>query len=274
MDLLEKLQSFGLTQYEAKAFMALVSAGTSTPFQISKLSGIPRARIYDTLESLLNKGLIMKEETKDGSKTYCSLPIDVFLDQQKQNWQTSFQVVENGLKQLESQKMKAENYVSTVKGTESILSYCRTLIQQAEKQILLSIWNPMYEALIPDLQKKYQAGCHIRGISFDVDNPLPGIHSHRKNEYMDSLSTNKWFILSIDSKKLLYGHAAENDESAFFTDDPVHLFLLEDYVWHDVLVNRLVEKGEQEQLDGWILPEMENFFYSKMLPESFWSKRR
>lgn len=273
MNLMQTLQNLGLTQYEAKAFKALVSAGTTTPFQISKISGIPRARIYDTLESLLKKGLIMKEELMDGSKTYRSIPIDVFLEQQQQNWKTSFQVMEEGLKQLESQQLKDESYVTTINGTESILSFCRNLIQNAERQVLLSMWKPMYEALLPDLHKQHQAGCRIRGITFGVENPLKGIHGHRQNDFMDSLSTNKWFILSIDSKELLYGHSAEKNESAFYTNDTVHLFLLEDYIWHDVLVNRLVEKGDQDQLDRWILPEMESFFGNKMVPESFWKKR-
>lgn len=269
-NLLDILQSTGLTQYESKTLIALISAGSNTPFHISKISGIPRARIYDTLDSLADKGLAMREVMNDGTKTYRSIPIDVFLEQQKQKWNNSYKVMETELKILDEQKIKAESYVSTVKGTGSILSFCRTLIHQAEHQILLSIWNPMYEQLLPDLQEKANQGCSIRGITFEIDKPIAELIVHRKNDYMTSLSSNKWFILSADSKKLLYGHAAEKNENAFYTDDSVHIFLLEDYIWHDVLVNRLVEKGEQNQLDHWILPEMEKFFGKKMIPESFW----
>jgi hypothetical protein len=35
---------------------------------------------------------------------------------------------------------------------------------------------------------------------------------------------------------------------------------LEEYIWHDVLVNRLVAQGGQEQMDRWILRDMEKFF--------------
>ncbi len=40
----------------------------------------------------------------------------------------------------------------------------------------------------------------------------------------------------------------------FYTDDPVHIYLLEDYVWHDVLVNRLVRRS-QDDLEQWITAE-------------------
>ncbi|WKB35217.1 helix-turn-helix domain-containing protein [Terrilactibacillus sp. S3-3] len=271
MELIETLQSLGLTQYEAKTFASLVAAGTATAYRASKLSGVPRARIYEILESLENKGLVMTEEA-GGSKNYTSLPVDVFLEQQKQDWERVYQTAKSQLKQLENKQPEKAHYVSTVTGTESILSFCRTLIQNAKKQILLSMWDPMYSELLPEFLEKAEQHCRIHGIVFDVDQPLEGLICHRKNDYMSSLSANKWFILSVDSSKLLYGHAAEKNEKAFFTDDSVHLFLLEDYIWHDVLVNRLVEKGDQKQLDDWILPEMERFFDQKMVPDSFWEK--
>lgn len=88
---------------------------------------------------------------------------------------------------------------------------------------------------------------------------------------MSNLRSEKWFILSVDSRELIYGHSGERNGSAFYTDDAVHVYLLEDYIWHDVLVNRLVEE-RGEQLDKWILPEMEEFFGRKMLPLSFLKK--
>ncbi|MGW9128949.1 TrmB family transcriptional regulator, partial [Paenibacillus chitinolyticus] len=85
--LLEQLQLFGFNQYEAKAYMALVSLGASNAYQISKESGIPRARVYDTLDTLVSRGIVMLEEAEDGTKSYAPLPVDVFLDQAKQSFE-------------------------------------------------------------------------------------------------------------------------------------------------------------------------------------------
>ena len=50
-----------------------------------KHSGIPRARIYDILESLtLIEGLLMFEENRDGTKNYTALPVKVFLEQARE----------------------------------------------------------------------------------------------------------------------------------------------------------------------------------------------
>jgi sugar-specific transcriptional regulator TrmB len=54
----EKLQQVGLTEYEAKAYMVLLNTHLSTATQVSEKSGVPRTRIYQTLESLQAKGWI------------------------------------------------------------------------------------------------------------------------------------------------------------------------------------------------------------------------
>ncbi len=54
----EKLQHVGLTEYEAKAYLALLNAHLSTATQASEKSGVPRTKIYSVLESLKNKGWV------------------------------------------------------------------------------------------------------------------------------------------------------------------------------------------------------------------------
>ena len=270
--LLEELQGFGLNQYEAKAYMALVSLGTSNAYQISKESGIPRARVYDTLDTLVSRGIVLMEEAKDGGKSYSPLPVDVFLDQAKQTFETAWNSVGEQLRSIEQREPKNAVSLTTVKGEENVVSFCRIMIRRAKTQVLLSMWEPMYEKLLGELEDKKEQGCAIKGILFDVDEPMAGLYKHRINEYINKKTEERWFVLSVDGKELLYGHSPERRGNAYYTDDPVHIFLLEDYIWHDVLVNRLVAEGSQEQLDQWILPEMEQFFGRKMLPDSYWTK--
>lgn len=52
-----ELTRFGLTTYEAKAYLALMRRDSSTAAQVARLSGVPRQRIYDVLSSLVERGL-------------------------------------------------------------------------------------------------------------------------------------------------------------------------------------------------------------------------
>lgn len=48
----------GLNKYELKTYEALVKLGKSSASKISQVSGVPYGRIYDTLASLVQKGLV------------------------------------------------------------------------------------------------------------------------------------------------------------------------------------------------------------------------
>jgi sugar-specific transcriptional regulator TrmB len=54
----EKLQRVGLTEYEAKTYLALLNTHLSTATGVSEKSGVPRTKIYSVLESLKNKGWV------------------------------------------------------------------------------------------------------------------------------------------------------------------------------------------------------------------------
>ncbi|MGG3521493.1 helix-turn-helix domain-containing protein [Bacillus pseudomycoides] len=257
-DLLQKIQMLGLNQYETKAYVSLVQQGASSAYQVSKNSGVPRARIYEILNTLEQKGIVMKEEINEAVQ-YSPLPVDVFLEAVREKWEETYTYVEKELKVFEKKEPEVDSRVTTLKGEENILAFCRILIRRAKKKIILSIWDTMYKKLLVDLKEK-ERECSLKGIVFEVDDPLQGLEIHRKTSYVNNIGSHKWFILSIDGKEMVYGHSIEQKGNAFYTDDPVHIYLLENYIWHDILVNRLVRDSDQN-MDSWIAPEREKFFF-------------
>lgn len=57
-DRIQKLEGFGLTEYQARVYLALLDLGTATASQIPALSRVPRTRIYTTMQQLHAKGLV------------------------------------------------------------------------------------------------------------------------------------------------------------------------------------------------------------------------
>ncbi|RLG18790.1 hypothetical protein DRN63_00835, partial [Nanoarchaeota archaeon] len=59
-DLLARLRKiFNLNLYEVKIWTSLLSRGVSTAGELSEISGVPRSRTYDILESLERKGFVV-----------------------------------------------------------------------------------------------------------------------------------------------------------------------------------------------------------------------
>jgi HTH-type transcriptional regulator, sugar sensing transcriptional regulator len=55
--LVSTLSDLGLTNYEARVYLALTRRGSSTAAESARLAEIPRQRIYDVLASLVQRGL-------------------------------------------------------------------------------------------------------------------------------------------------------------------------------------------------------------------------
>jgi len=58
--LISALKKLGLTEYEARVYIAVVELGEVEASEIARRSGVPRTRIYDVLAKLENSGLIQK----------------------------------------------------------------------------------------------------------------------------------------------------------------------------------------------------------------------
>jgi len=57
-DLVENLRRLGLTEYEARAYLGLLTDHLNTATRLAEKSGIPRTKIYAVLDSLREKGWV------------------------------------------------------------------------------------------------------------------------------------------------------------------------------------------------------------------------
>ena len=56
-DLVKRIKEFfNLNIYETKVWLALLSKGIASAGEVAELSGVPRSRTYDVLESLEKRG--------------------------------------------------------------------------------------------------------------------------------------------------------------------------------------------------------------------------
>ncbi len=82
MNTIKALQKIGFTLYEAKVYKALISHPNSTGYEVAKHSQVPRGKVYEVLENLVEKGaaLIINEPEK---QIYQALPYELLLSRYK-----------------------------------------------------------------------------------------------------------------------------------------------------------------------------------------------
>jgi len=53
----KELKKFGLTHYESKCYLSLLGQSRLTAVEVARSAGVPRAKVYEILEGLVNKAL-------------------------------------------------------------------------------------------------------------------------------------------------------------------------------------------------------------------------
>ena len=70
----EALQTLGFTKNDSKVLLTLCKYKILSPADIAKHSSVDRARVYDSLNRLIEKGFIQKEPIKRGAN-YQVIPV-------------------------------------------------------------------------------------------------------------------------------------------------------------------------------------------------------
>lgn len=107
---LEKLASIGLTEGEAKTYLALLSIGSSTVGPIVDMSGVSASKVYKILERLMQKGMVSMI-IKEGEKQFtASEPEQIleYLDEEKKAIDEQKERIKEILPALKLKKDSAE----------------------------------------------------------------------------------------------------------------------------------------------------------------------
>ena len=94
-ELIEHLKELGFNTYESRVYLALLQYGNSTGYEVSKNSGVPQARAYDTLKMLETKKIVIS--TGEKPATYMPVAPKEILDRYKSRYKNSFDYLDKNL---------------------------------------------------------------------------------------------------------------------------------------------------------------------------------
>jgi len=204
------LGKVGLTQYEARAYIALVARGVGDAATLATAAGIPRTSAYKVLESLAAKGYAQPT----GGKPILfrpTPPLDV-ADQLKEAIQEVFEklahlhrvVAEHGEPQL----------VYLLSGREKVVAKIGELLDQSTQTFILT--TPQVSEVRDDLTKKIQHAVK-RGVRVTfVTSPLQRVPEGVEYVPRENLLATE--VLADGAHALL---AAPGLDACGFTDNPI-----------------------------------------------------
>lgn len=160
--LTQQIKDLGLTAYEAKAYISLLENNPVTRYQLSKISGVPRSAIYNTIQKLEQLGAVNAQSTEP--EKYVPLPPDTFLEMLQRNYETRIDSARKSLKNYEVRVVPDQLW--NLSGYDNMILKARELIQKAEESLFISAWAREIKLIKTDLQDAAKRGVHIVIFSF------------------------------------------------------------------------------------------------------------
>jgi sugar-specific transcriptional regulator TrmB len=150
-DLINKIKDyFDLNVYETKVWLALIGKGSASAGEIAEISGVPRSRTYDVLETLEKKGFAIVKLGKPVK--YLGVKPRMILDKLRNNVKSEADERIASLSnikdteefaQLEeiykggAEPIKREDISAALRGKSNISNYLREIIREAKKEVLI-----------------------------------------------------------------------------------------------------------------------------------------
>ncbi|MEM3943013.1 MAG: helix-turn-helix domain-containing protein [Thermofilaceae archaeon] len=189
---LDVLRRLGLSDYEARAYVALLTMGQLTPAEVSSAANIPYTKTYEVMRRLERKGWVVV--VSKSPLIYAPVKPEEVLAKLKRDFDAVLQEALGALKSLEREGAgTALMGLYVLRSFEALRRVARSIASESE-EILALISDPrLVEELNPILPGKVVKGVLEEGV------PKPGVGEWRKARVLLPLD-----LLIVDREKVLF----------------------------------------------------------------------
>ncbi len=230
-------EHFDLNIYETKVWLALLSKGVVTAGETAEISGVPRSRTYDVLESLTKRGFAIIKVGKPVK--YIAVEPKTVLERMQTNVMNHANEKVTNLSNLKGtaeydelvtlhregiSPIKLEDLSGHIKGRSNILSKLKEMIGTAEKEILVHTTIDDFEdksrVLLSVFKNIDQDKVKLK-ISLSGDNHRVKRFASRNDlKIKESEQNGKYFIVDKKELLLMINPESAEDEVGVWVNSP------------------------------------------------------
>ena len=172
------LRDLGLSEYEARAYRALLNTGPTTAKELSRASDVPMGRIYDVLNSIEQYNLV-RSQTASRPKKYVavepSTALDRLLDDKKRELQEKAEqyegIVDDLADELDAAEPVEEQFWTAAVGHEEVTDLLLERLAAADRRLVMVSTSPSPQfdiSTVGDQVAEHLEDALDRGVDVDL----------------------------------------------------------------------------------------------------------
>jgi len=228
-EILKEMQKIGFTSYEAKIYLALLHRNPSTGYEISKISGVPQAKVYENILRLGNRGAVLN--VGNDPVKYVPLPPEKLLKKVDAEFEKSIDALKSKLPALSTGK--EPGYGWNIRGYYPAMEKAGQMINEAEKEIALAVWAEDVMYLYNELAEAEGRGVAATVAIYGRKNVvgLGDVHYISGERKILKEAGCRWITLVADGKEALTGQLDEEGEGiVIWTANPAVVYTSWKYI--------------------------------------------
>ena len=241
LNLLTILKNLLFTDYEAKAYIALLKNSPATGYAVAKNSGVPRTKIYDVLNNMIKRGDVIV--SPGNPPFYRALPPKSLITARKEQAQKNFAVAEHLLEQLDISQ-NDDGDIWNITGRDSILQKVKECINGANRRILLEIWADDFKEIAVELKEAADRGVNVTIVSYGaIAAEFANLYLHDMSDEITEENGGRWLVVSVDDSQVVAGTISmEEKNRAAWTMNPALLMPLTEVIVHDLYIAEILKE--------------------------------
>ncbi|WP_128774209.1 TrmB family transcriptional regulator [Actinomyces oricola] len=240
----EHLQALGMTEWEAKAYLALLDEAPLSGYAVAKNSGVPRAKVYEVLASLVDKGVV---HLARGEPTlYGALPPKELVARLREDFSQKLDDADQALAQY-AETVDANAVIWDIKGRSAIVQRARQLVGSARRSVLVEIWQADAPELHDALLAASQRGVKITVVAYgDPGYAFADVHLHPSTDEVTRGLGGRWLVVSVDDHEIVAGNVSAGSMSrAAWTSHPGLAVPITELIIHDLYKLEMLAAHQQ-----------------------------
>lgn len=235
-----KLTQLGLSEYEAKVYIALLKERPLTAYEIAKTSGVPSSKVYEVIRRLESRQMV---QSIHGERSRMFIPTspDEFIDSFRTATEDNLNAVKN---ELRSFKVGLDtSYTWHIKDYDSFILKAKRMFDTSQQTVLVSIWPAEIEVLARSISGAEALGVKIAIVHYGATNiKLGQLYRHPVEDTIYAQKNARGFALVVDSKEVLMGKFEGKETEAIWSMNEGLVIMAEDYIRHDIYFMKIAER--------------------------------
>jgi sugar-specific transcriptional regulator TrmB len=244
VNIIATLIESGFSEYEARAYVALLRRRPASAYECAKESSLPTSKIYHVLSKLVEKGIAL-ETVENEKRRFIPVEPHDLVATLRTKMDRNLTSLSEGLSKISSES--DITYIWNLNDYKRFIDRARSVVADAKKTMLLSTWKEELEEVKDAVAERVKEKVKIAIVHFGKPEISFGeVFPHPIEDTIYNEKGGRGFTLVADSREVVIGTVfSDGSVDGAWSRNRGFVALAEDYVKHDIYIMKIVERFDR-----------------------------